>query len=147
MNYLALPFATSRLSQGLVRTVRHTLYRNCHLQICQLTRLVKQWTGATLRSRFIIRCLARRAGIAWRGPTWLFSTWFIMRGMMRLGYAKEGTHLADQTLALIRQSGFREYHYPLTGEGMGARRFGVSTIAVECAMMAERGPDVRASVA
>ena len=82
----------------------------------------------------------------WRGPTWLFSTWFIMRGLLRLGYVKEGTHLADRTVALIRKSGFREYFNPMTGEGMGARRFGVSTIAVECAMMAERGP-VRVSVA
>ncbi|CAN5906853.1 trehalase family glycosidase [soil metagenome] len=83
----------------------------------------------------------------WRGPTWLFSTWFIMRGLMRLGYAKEGAHLADRTFAVIRQSGFREYFNPMTGEGMGARRFGVSTIVVECAMIAERGPDTRASVA
>jgi len=26
----------------------------------------------------------------WRGPTWLFSTWFILRGLMRLGYEAEG---------------------------------------------------------
>jgi len=83
----------------------------------------------------------------WRGPTWLFSTWFIMRGMMRLGYAAEAEHLSDRTLALIRQSGFREYFNPNTGEGMGARSFGVSTIALECAMLADEQQMVRASVA
>lgn len=83
----------------------------------------------------------------WRGPTWLFSTWFILRGLQRLGYAREGAHLADRTLALIRQSGFREYFNPNTGEGMGARNFGVSTIALECAMLAEQSPDVQVSVA
>jgi hypothetical protein len=83
----------------------------------------------------------------WRGPTWLFSTWFILRGLLRLGYEAESAHLAERTLALIRQSGFREYFNPNTGEGMGARNFGVSTIAVECAAIAERGPDVRQSVA
>jgi hypothetical protein len=83
----------------------------------------------------------------WRGPTWLFSTWFVLRGLLRLGYAREGAHLADRTLALIRQSGFREYFNPMTGEGMGARRFGVSTIALECATIADRRADVRLSVA
>ncbi len=83
----------------------------------------------------------------WRGPTWLFSAWFILRGLLRLRYAAEGAHLADRTLALIRQSGFREYFNPITGEGMGARSFGGSTIALECAILAERGADVRASVA
>ncbi|MDB4873898.1 MAG: hypothetical protein JWM41_344 [Gemmatimonadetes bacterium] len=83
----------------------------------------------------------------WRGPTWLFSTWFILRGLLRLGYERESAHLADRTLALIRQSGFREYFNSNTGEGMGARNFAVSTIAVECAAIVERGPDVRQSVA
>jgi hypothetical protein len=83
----------------------------------------------------------------WRGPTWLFSTWFILRGLMRLGYAEQGAHLSERTLALVRQSGFREYFNPMTGDGMGAQSFGVSTIALECAMIAERGADVRLSVA
>jgi glycogen debranching enzyme len=83
----------------------------------------------------------------WRGPTWLFSTWFVLRGLLRLGYAAESAHLAERTIALIRQSGFREYFNPITGEGMGARNFAVSTIVVECAAIAECGPDVRKSVA
>ena len=83
----------------------------------------------------------------WRGPTWLFSTWFILRGLLRLGFEAEGAHLADRTIALIRQSGFREYFNPITGEGMGARNFAVSTIAIECAAIAERPPNVRQSVA
>lgn len=83
----------------------------------------------------------------WRGPTWLFSTWFIMRGLLRLGYTAEASLFSGKTLALVRRSGFREYFNPMTGEGMGARNFAVSTIAVECAMMAARGWDVQASVA
>jgi hypothetical protein len=83
----------------------------------------------------------------WRGPTWLFSTWFMMRGLLRLGYEPESRHLADRTLALIRQSGFREYFNPNTGEGMGANHFAVSTIAIECAAIAERGNRVHKSVA
>jgi hypothetical protein len=83
----------------------------------------------------------------WRGPTWLFSTWFIQRGLQRLGYEAEGAHLAERTISLVRQSGFREYFNPLTGEGMGAKSFGVSTVAVECAAIAQSKPDVTLSVA
>ena len=83
----------------------------------------------------------------WRGPTWLFSTWFILRGLMRLGYEAEAAHLVDRTLTLVRQSGFREYFNPITGEGMGARHFGVSTVTVECAALAEHRPSATQSVA
>jgi hypothetical protein len=64
-----------------------------------------------------------------------------------LGYDAESAHLVDQTIALIRQSGFREYFNPMTGEGMGARNFAVSTIAVECAALADSHAGVRQSVA
>jgi hypothetical protein len=83
----------------------------------------------------------------WRGPTWLFSTWFIQRGLLRLGYEAEGVHLADRTMALVRKSGFREYFNPNTGEGMGAKNFAVSTIAVECAALLEQGAGAIQSVA
>jgi hypothetical protein len=72
----------------------------------------------------------------WRGPTWLFTTWFVLRGLMLLGRDAETAHLVDRTMALVRQSGFREYYNPLTGEGLGARQFGVTTIVAECAEMA-----------
>jgi len=50
-------------------------------------------------------------------------------------------------MALVRRSGFREYFNPNTGEGMGANNFAVSTIAVECAALLERGPTASQSVA
>jgi len=83
----------------------------------------------------------------WRGPTWLFSTWFVLRGLIRLGYDGEAAHLVDRTMALIRRSGFREYFNPVTGEGMGARNFGVSTIAIECAALTHGGVGGRHAMA
>jgi hypothetical protein len=83
----------------------------------------------------------------WRGPTWLFSTWFILQGLLRCGYEAEAAHLVHQTLELIRRSGFREYFNPFTGEGMGARNFGVSTIAIECAAQLTDGGARRDEVA
>jgi len=67
----------------------------------------------------------------WRGPTWLFSTWFVLRGLTRLGRDEEAWHVVDRTAALLQTSGFREYFNPLTGEGMGAQQFGVSAIVAE----------------
>ncbi|MGH7616678.1 MAG: MGH1-like glycoside hydrolase domain-containing protein [Gemmatimonadaceae bacterium] len=68
----------------------------------------------------------------WRGPTWLFSTWFILQGLARFGYEAESAHLVAQTAELIRRAGFREYFNPITGQGMGATSFGVSTLVAEC---------------
>jgi hypothetical protein len=76
----------------------------------------------------------------WRGPTWLFSTWFVLNGLLRWGYENEAVHMAEQTVSMVNKAGFREYFNPITGEGYGARRFGVSTIAVECAAVLESGP-------
>jgi hypothetical protein len=76
----------------------------------------------------------------WRGPTWLFTTWFIVQGLLRFAYEAEAAHLLERTLELIRRSGFREYYNPITGQGMGAHNFGVSTIAIDCAAMVDAGP-------
>jgi hypothetical protein len=83
----------------------------------------------------------------WRGPTWLFATLFILRGLARFGYEAEAAQLVGRTVELIRRSGFREYFNPITGEGMGARNFGVSTIAVECAALLDGGLAKRDEVA
>jgi hypothetical protein len=83
----------------------------------------------------------------WRGPTWLFSTWFILQGLERFGYEGEAVHLVGRTLELIRRSGFREYFNPITGQGMGAGSFAVSTIVVDCAALLERGSARRDEVA
>ena len=73
----------------------------------------------------------------WRGPTWPFTTWFVLRGLLRLGCDEQATHLVDRTMDLVRRSGFREYFNPITGEGLGAQHFGVTTIALECAALAD----------
>ena len=68
----------------------------------------------------------------WRGPTWPFTTWFILRGLLRLGRQAEAAHLVDRTATLVQKAGFREYYNPRNGRGYGARSFGVSTMVVEC---------------
>ncbi|CAN5521611.1 trehalase family glycosidase [soil metagenome] len=83
----------------------------------------------------------------WRGPTWPFTPWFILRGLLRLERDVEAAHLVERTAALVRQSGFREYFHPLTGQGFGARQFGVSSIVVECMEMAREALAGRRAIA
>ena len=83
----------------------------------------------------------------WRGPTWPFTPWFILRGLLRLERDAEAAHLVERTTALLRQSGFREYFSPITGQGFGARQFGVSSIAVEIVEMAREAFAGRRAIA
>jgi hypothetical protein len=66
---------------------------------------------------------------------------------MRFGYEAETAHLLDRTVELIRRSGFREYFNPITGQGMGARNFGVTTIAIDCIARGQDGIPNRLEVA
>jgi len=83
----------------------------------------------------------------WRGPTWLFSTLFVVRGLVRFGFEAAAAHVVARTVELIRGSGFREYFNPITGQGMGATNFGVSTIVAECVALLGGGAEKRDEVA
>ena len=65
-----------------------------------------------------------------------------------LGFStEEAAHLLERTTALVRQSGFREYNNPYTGEGFGAQQFGVSSIVVECTELAREAFAGRRAIA
>jgi glycogen debranching enzyme len=66
----------------------------------------------------------------WRGPTWIAGSWLVHRGLRQHGFTAEAAELARRTEQLIARSGFREYYDPERGDGMGARAFGMSTLAV-----------------
>ncbi|MDP8206119.1 MAG: hypothetical protein P9L92_05600 [Candidatus Electryonea clarkiae] len=51
----------------------------------------------------------------WRGPVWINMNWLLAKAL--------GNQLVESTLALVEQSGFREYFNPETGEGLGAENF------------------------
>lgn len=59
----------------------------------------------------------------WRGSVWMAPHWFLYKGLVAYGFAKEAAQIRDASLALIEKSGFREYYNPETGEGYGARDF------------------------
>lgn len=59
----------------------------------------------------------------WRGPVWISINWFIVKGLKKYGYDKLAKKIAENSLALVEKSGFREHFNPLTGEGLGVRQF------------------------
>lgn len=75
--------------------------------------------------------------LVWRGPTWLNTNWYLIRGLQRHGYEDLASQIATQSLELVKMSGFREYYNPETGEGNGAVDFSWSTIAVDIAALVD----------
>ena len=67
----------------------------------------------------------------WRGPTWVFSNWFVYQCLYYRDYRNEADVLRRTILGLIRRSGFREYYDPFTGEGYGAKDFTWSGLVVD----------------
>ena len=70
-------------------------------------------------------------GFIWRGPSWINTNWFITKGLKLHGYLELADDISAKSLACIQQSGFREYYNPYTGEGLGAKNFGWSTLILD----------------
>ncbi|HZA58513.1 MAG TPA: hypothetical protein VE523_04930 [Solirubrobacterales bacterium] len=69
----------------------------------------------------------------WRGPTWINSAWLLWIGLRRLGYDRQGDRMAQALCEAYAREGSREFYEPFTGEGLGAREFGWSTLIAELA--------------
>ncbi|MDP3958307.1 MAG: hypothetical protein Q8Q36_02490 [bacterium] len=67
----------------------------------------------------------------WRGSTWMAPHWFLYKGLVAYGFAKEAAQIRNASAALIEQSGFREHYNPETGEGYGARDFTWGTLILD----------------
>lgn len=66
----------------------------------------------------------------WRGPTWINSNWFLIRGLVRNGYVDVAKEIAERTLEIIDREGFWEFYNPFTGKGLRVKDFGWSTLAI-----------------
>lgn len=78
-------------------------------------------------------------GTNWRGPVWMSCNWFILQGLLRYGYHEEAERLYRSSLALIKQSGMREYYDPLTGQGHGANGFTWGGLVLDMAELLHNG--------
>lgn len=67
----------------------------------------------------------------WRGPMWININWMLHRGLLRYGFKAVADELLEKTIAAVEKSGFREYYNPFTGDGLGAKQFGWSTLVAD----------------
>jgi hypothetical protein len=76
----------------------------------------------------------------WRGPSWVNTAWLLVGPMRELGYVQEADRIVTSLTLAVDRYGYREYYNPLTGRGLAARDFGMSTLLVD--LLAQSGIDV-----
>ncbi len=69
--------------------------------------------------------------LLWRGPVWVNTNWFLVRGLWKCGYREVAKQLARRTVEMVDRSGFREFYNPFTGKGEGQRDYGWTTLVVD----------------
>jgi glycogen debranching enzyme len=69
--------------------------------------------------------------LLWRGPTWIATNWFVVKGLQKHGYNKIANDVIKKMETMIEREGFREYYNPETGEGYRRQNFGWSTLILD----------------
>lgn len=67
----------------------------------------------------------------WRGPTWIATNWFIVKGLRKHKKNAEADEIVNRMVEMIDKWGFREYYNPETGQGYRRENFGWSTLIVD----------------
>jgi hypothetical protein len=75
----------------------------------------------------------------WRGPSWVNTAWLLVPPMRALGYIAEADRIVDSLVLAAATDGLREYYNPLSGRGLAARDFGMSTLLID--LLANSGSD------
>ena len=61
------------------------------------------------------------------------TNWVVWRGLRRHGFDDLAEQLAERTVEMVVGAGLREFYNPHTGEGLGAKSFGWSALALDMA--------------
>ncbi|MFC1951400.1 trehalase family glycosidase, partial [Chloroflexota bacterium] len=70
--------------------------------------------------------------IIWRGPqTWIYTNWYIEKGLRKHGYHDIADELTVKTYRMIKKEGFREYYSAKTGKGARATDYGWSALILD----------------
>jgi hypothetical protein len=59
------------------------------------------------------------------------TAWFLVPPLRELGYHEDADRIVGSLAEAVERDGFREYYNPLTGNGLAAKGFGMSTLLVE----------------
>lgn len=73
----------------------------------------------------------RELKMLWRGPTWIATNWFIIKGLRKHGKKDIADKIVNKMTSMIDHWGFREYYNPETGQGYRRENFGWSTLIVD----------------
>ena len=74
----------------------------------------------------------------WRGPCWLIVNYLIVDGLKAISEREAAREIVEDSLSLIRESGFAEYYDPLDGTACGGGRFTwTAAMVIEFLQMAE----------
>lgn len=74
----------------------------------------------------------------WRGPTWINTNWFLIRGLVRNGHTDIARRISDRSIEMVDNYGFNEFYNPFTGEGLRIKNFGWSTLVVTFRSMIDK---------
>ena len=79
-----------------------------------------------------------RENFYWRGPCWLNTAYFAIRGLFDYGYKELALELTHNILNWCSNNSdhIYEYYNPITGKGLGAKDFGwSSTFIIEFVLL------------
>jgi hypothetical protein len=70
--------------------------------------------------------------VIWRGhQTWIYTNWYLAKGLRLHGYNDVADELTRRTYKLIKNQGFREYYSAKTGKGERATDYGWTTLIMD----------------
>ncbi len=69
--------------------------------------------------------------LLWRGPTWIATNWFVVKGLQKHGYNDVAKEVISKMEKMIEAHGFREYYNPEDGTGYRRTNFGWSTLILD----------------
>ncbi len=66
----------------------------------------------------------------WRGPTWMNTNWFLIRGLVRNGHNEIAEKIIKSSQEMVEREGIWEFYNPFTGKGLRIKNFGWTTLVV-----------------
>lgn len=90
----------------------------------------KQEFGTKIVNKIYLT-LYKELKMLWRGPTWIATNWFIVKGLRKHGQDRIADQIVERMVEMIEKWGFREYYNPETGQGYRRENFGWSTLILD----------------
>eukprot|EP00041_Stephanoeca_diplocostata_P017071 m.339563 g.339563 ORF g.339563 m.339563 type:complete len:470 (-) comp20584_c0_seq17:969-2378(-) len=87
--------------------------------------------SVSMASPSFVPNFSEKDDLMWRGPSWAFTTWFVLEGLHTHGYSDTATEVLQGWIKAVRHAGIWEMYNPINGSGMGVEGLGMSTLIVD----------------